>query len=501
MRIKRTIVSVGVTGVVLLSTGCASFGRLGLWDPPPNSATKVTVRFIAEPNEFALASRNSSVRLASSDADTDFDNGDTMMANSAAYRVVLWGGEFEGEDVTFTPTQLSTGPYMFGLFDPDRGGSYQGWISVNSGGDDVLSALGEWQQSVQKQQEWLAYGAKVSGQFDSGDASDFASFEQNLRKLRRLEKKIGWAIESERVERRNGASRFETLAQAEVLIVPGGESFLRPWTQAALSEEDFSTVRSGTALTKFILVGDYETASGKLERIAELRDDLDRNRAVFNEEFRRLEHRRRYYLMTDHLYNHGRKFVQNEKRLQEARGMIAEMDRQIADYNQKFEAILFVTGLFAPDEALAQFDATRDGLDRDRAVIDARVALIENRIDEVSDRSERRVRLEQQRQDAQASIEHLDNRIAQIDQAQRAVRRLRDSTVVIHRQGPASVIAATMIDASIPPRFASAIEKESLLTLRLQAANGPNRLNAQQANLRTTASMPMDWNRTFRDND
>ncbi len=501
MRIERSIAVVGIGVSAFLSAGCDGFGRLAAWNDPLGPNAKVTIRFVAPPHQFAMAPGQRHVRLTASNTDLATSNVQEE-TDKGAFRAALWGGKFKGEDVTYNATELQSGPYMFGLFDPDRGGAYQGWISVNSAGDDVLGAMEDWKQSIQKQQNWLAYEAKASGKFQSHDADDFTSFEKNLGELRRLEKRIARAINRERLDRKHrGIQQSKTLADAEVLIVPGGESFMRPWTRPTFSQEELSTVRAGTALTKFVLVGDYETATGKLHRVAELRDDLDRNRSVFNEEFRRLEHRRRFYLMTDHLYHHGSEFVENEKRLQQARGMISKLDRQIEDYNQKFEAILFVTGLFAPDEALAQFEAKSDALDRDRAVVEARVNQIESQINDVSERSEYRVRLEQKRQDAQADRQRIDDRMTQIGRAQNAVRALRDSTAVIHRHGPASVIAATMVDLSVPPQFAMAIERESLLTIRLQAADGPRSLDSVSNTTRTTSASPFDWNKVFQKMD
>lgn len=501
MRIQRTGVVVAVGLGAIWCAGCSNFGRLGPWHNHTGPHAKVTVRFVAPPDQFAHAGGERNVHLTASSpgnqAAESFDGN-----RDGTFRAALWGGDFKGEDVTFSPAPLQTGPYMFGLFDPDRGGAYQGWISVNSSGDEVLNAMEDWRESINKQQEWLAYEAKAAGQFESRDAEAFTSFEKNLQELRRLERRIARAINHERDScKYRGHQEAQTLANTEVLIVPGGESFMRPWTAPTFSEEELSSVRAGTPLTKFVLVGDYETASGKLRRVAELRDDLDRNRSVFNEEVRRLEHRRRFYLMTDHLYHHGHKFVENEKRLQEARGMIARLDRQIGDYNQKFEAILFVTGLFAPDEAIAQFEESSDALNRDRAVVQARVNQIESQIAEVSERSEYRVRLEQKRQDADADRKRIDDRMAQIDRAQHAVRALRNSTAVIHRHGPASVVAATMLDQSVPPQFAMAIERESLLTIRLQAANGSRNLDNAARVTRTTAAEPIDWNQIFRDED
>lgn len=345
-------------GACLVCMGCSTMQRVFSPADTTREQVKVTVRFVAPPEAMAFAQRTDDeprFRLANDREPESL--GPEWNDDVRPFHAVLWGEGFNGADVTFSPTPLAPGPYMFGLFDPDRGAAYQGWIAVNNEGDDVLSALVEWRESIREQQQWLAFENKMDGNFTSRDPKDFKTFHKNLRSLRRLFSRIDRAVQAELRDRtRSSADRARLLGQAQVLMMPGNINFFRPWTRPAFSEEELSTVRAGQPLTKFVLVGDYERTIEKLQRLSDLRDDLRGCRAVLGEEMRRLENRRRYYQITDHLYHHGRKFVKNEQRLQETAGMIAKIDRRTAEHNRRYEALLFVAGLFAPDDTLEAFD-------------------------------------------------------------------------------------------------------------------------------------------------
>ena len=75
-------------------------------------------------------------------------------------------------------------------------------------------------------------------------------------------------------------------------------------------------------------------------------------RAVLSEEVDRLERRKRFYMITDHIHNHDRKFVENEMRIQQALNAIDQLGEQIADIRERRMALSFVNGLVAPDQLL-----------------------------------------------------------------------------------------------------------------------------------------------------
>lgn len=447
------------------------------WSPEP---VAVTVRFVAPPEggEFAYQNNTSSAdaRLVRNSEGSLVGGGfagttgiDGPQSNG---HVVLWGGDYYGEEVTHRPARLAAGPYMFGWFDPDSGSAYQGWMAVNNGGDDVLSTLNEWKQSVQEQQEWLGYEYKLDGKFECRDHRHFNQYTREIKNLRNLETKIQQTIAWEAQWRKQRQWEWnQVLSGAEVLLMPGQSNFFTPTTKPTFQEEELSTLREGEAVTKIVLVGNFERSFEKLNRVLDLQEDLYRTRAIFAEEAQRLENRRNWYRVTDHLYHHDKAFVENEKRFQEARGMLAKIDRQLEDYRRHCHALLFVTGLFAPDETFDAFQRQQSALERERIVLNEQKRQLDWRYDQCSPISNKRLWIERQRQNVLAEIDKIDGQIEKIDETRVAVNRLRENTDVIHRHGPAQVLAASFIGEDIPAMFVSAIERESLLTVRLQSAD------------------------------
>jgi hypothetical protein len=448
------------------------------WTPEP---VAVTVRFVTPPQEHQFAWDNFGspdgrlVRDGEGAVVNDglnLDSFENFNESNTPAHVVLWGGNFRGSDVTYYPTPLTAGPYMFGMFDPNNGAAYQGWIGVNNGGDDVLSALNEWRTTVREQQSWLAFAYKMEGKFESGNPKWFDQYHKDLKSLRNLEKKVQGAIIGEMQWQKQQRQEWnEVLTDAQILLMPGQGGFFSPSTKPAFTEEDLADIEDGTAVTKVVLLGNFERSMEKLNWVMDLQDEMWGMRNVFQQESQRLENRRHWLQLTDHLYHHGDKFVRNEAQLQECRALIAKIDRQIDDYRRYCHALLFTTGLFAPDETFDAFDRQEAALRRDRVVWQEWQNQLNSQFNELRPDSPRRVYLERQRQDVIAQIEKLDYQIEQIDETRLAVSTLRENTEVIHRHGPAQVLAATLMGNQIPAMFANAVEQESLMTIRLQAAD------------------------------
>jgi hypothetical protein len=448
------------------------------WTPEP---VAVTVRFVTPPQEYQFAWDN----YGSPDARLVRDGEGAVVNNSLGVdsienynnsatpaHVVLWGGGFRGSDVTYYPTPLTAGPYMFGMFDPNNGAAYQGWIGVNNGGDDVLSALNEWRNTVREQQQWLAFEYKMEGKFESGNQKWFDQYRQELNGLRNLEKKIQGTIVAEmKYQQQQRVEWNEILADAQILLMPGQGGFFSPSTKPAFNDEDLADVQDGTAVTKVVLVGNFERSMEKLNWVLDLQDEMWGMRHVFEQEAQRLENRRHWYQLTDHIYHHSNRFVKNEAQLQDVRTLLAKIDRQIDDYRRYCHALLFTTGLFAPDETFEAFDRQESSLRRDRVVWQEWKNQLDGQFNELRPDSQRRVHIERQRQNVIAQMEKIDYQIEQIDETRVAVGTLRENTEVIHRHGPAQVLAATMMGSQIPALFANAVEQQSLMTVRLQAAD------------------------------
>jgi len=414
---KQLLTAVVMSGALFCS-GCATSRSA-----QQGAKAQVTVRFMAPPEFAKLADGNADsagLRLVSTNATEGFVTNPSPDLSSDAHHVVLWGGPFNGDNVTYESAPLPAGAYMFGMFDPNQGAAYQGWISVNpnNGGDDLFS-----------------------------------------------------------------------VSYAEVLMMPPSTDFLQPFTRPTFTQEELSLVRSGDAVTKVVLAADYGKAMERLRQVSNLRDELGRTRSVLSEEVRRLENRRHYYRLTNHLYNHDRKFVENEKRLQDTLGKIAQVDQQTAEHRRHCHALMYVAGLFTPGKSFDLFDQEVHALQRDRAVFEEENRQVQQRFAQCGETSHKRIDLERDRQNVLAAIETIDTQIAQIGEARIALAKLRESSGVIHREGPARIMTASIIDGAVPMYLADAIERESLLTVRLQAADDPDSASAKTVAAPRTAEI------------
>jgi len=466
----QKLVLMAVCSGAVLCTGCATTApqRKGEY-------AQVTVRFVASPEDarFTNAQPDSTgMRLVSTSPSAGFATEPTSDFDADAHHVVMWGGPFNGDDVTYAPAPLPPGSYMFGMFDPDHGSAYQGWISVNDGGDDLLSVLSAWRDTVHEQKEWLGFEKRADGTFASRNPKDFKAFQKEIKNLDRLERRINDALKAEAWDQKQSKERqAQFLRNAQVLMMPGSSDFLQPFTKSAFTEEELSSVRSGEAVTKVVVVADYAKAVERLRRVTNLRDEITRTRCVLVEEVKRLQNRRHYYQLTKHLYDHDRDFVENEKRLQKARGMIDMIDQQAAAYRQHCHALMYVAGLFSPGHSSDFFDQELQALKHDHAVADEEYRQVQRRFAQCSESSNRRVDLERDRQNAMAAIEGIDRQIGQINEARVALAKVRDSSGIIHRDGPARIMTASLIDGAVPMYLVDAVERESLMTVRLQAAD------------------------------
>jgi len=413
---KQLLTAVVMSGTLVCS-GCATTRPAH-----QDAKAQVTVRFVAPPEAAKVAigkADSAGLRLVSENESEGFVSNPSPDLSSDAHHVVLWGGPFDGDNVTYESAPLPEGAYMFGMFDPNQGAAYQGWISVNN---------------------------------NDGDSPFSVSY-------------------------------------AELLMMPPSTNFLQPFTRPTFTEEELSLVRSGDAVTKVVLTADYGKAIDRLRRFTNLRDDLGRTRAVLSEEVRRLENRRHYYRLTNHLYNHDGNFVENEKRLQDTLGKIARVDQQTADHRRHCHALMYVASLFSPGKSFDLFDQEVNALKRDRVVFEEENRQIQQRFAQCGETSHKRIDLERGRQNVLAAIETIDTQIAQIGEARIALAKVRESSGVIHREGPARILTASIIDGAVPMYLADAIERESLLTIRLQSADDSASAKAKTAAAPETAQL------------
>ena len=457
----------------LAGAGCATV-PCAVESPVPGFE-RVSVRFMTPPAAAQFAARfdtGTNARLVGHESTRVVQDGHILhdVNQPTSFHAVLWGGKYTGEDVTYDSTPLAPGQYMFGMYDENNGTAYQGWINVNNGGDDYLDLLREWRDTVHAQKVWLGYDTKLSGKFASTDPAHFSWFSKQVRNIKRLENRINNAIEAEKWNRVRMAEKFGKLFEhTDVLLTPSAFDFSHPSTMPAFVVEELDRVRDGYPMTKIITVADYEMSVDRLKHVNDLRNDLEGNRAVFEEEIKRLQRRKNYYTVTDHLYKHDKAFVENERRLQDAVAMINRIDRQLDEHRERTYALAFLAGMFAPDVAREIFDDEEQKLQRDRVVLQERKRQIDLRFDRLPEDSTRRIDVERDRQVIASAIDNVDKRINETSNARVALNTLHDSCAVIHRQGTARVLTASIVDGSLPAYVVDALERDALMTIRLQS--------------------------------
>ncbi len=476
---RRGLVVVSVLSFVVLSAGCAvnsRFSHPGAVATPPQSFPAVAVRFVTPPEPVQFTS-NTMVspeaqlvvdEMAGGFGGENFFPG--MLVNDAnPYHVVLWGGDFSGNNVTFTAAPLTPGDYMFGVFDQDRGAAYQGWLNINGSSGGVLDSLTQWRNTVQMQENWLGFEYKVKGKFETGNTKDFAEFTKDLSELRSLERRINHAIVGENIaQRRSQKWREDFMKTADVLMFPGTFDFFRPSTRSTFSKAELASVRTGKPINKVVFAADYSQAVEKFQRINSLRKDLKRCRTVLTAQVNRLHNQKRLMTITNHLFKNDSMFAETDAHMQNTIGMIQAIDQQIENYRHQCYAHMFIASLASPGETFDPFTQEQENLRRERLILEEQKRQIDMRFNDTDKMSMRRVSLERDRQHIIGEIESIDSQIGELGTAKVAMTNLKHSTEVIHRMGPARIMTATIIDGAMPSYIVDALESGSIMNVRLQ---------------------------------
>ena len=472
----------GLMAGSLLIAGCmkpffsSSNARSQAAHPPRAYSTPaVAVRFFMPPDaeRYGDMTSDTSMQLVVDskykgfvDADND---GIADTPDSQPMHVALWGGPFYGHETTYTLTSLDPGDYTFAVIDRDKAKAIQGWIHVNHSGLEVADILQRWKAEMPKMKQWLAYDFELQGKLNTSDAQVFESFARQLRAFERLERELDQAIAHElEVQHSSRQQNSAFLEDAEVLLFPGDKSLFRPTTKPAFTPADFNEVQKGETRSKMVLVADYPTAQWKLGLVNQLTNELGRCKAVFVEEADRLARRKRFYALTDHIYNHDRKFVENEMRLQQCLATIDRLNDQMSQLRDRRMALAFITGLFAPDNSMEALDRQEQDLVRERAVLQTQRERFDKLFEETDEDSARRVVFERSRQETNRAIEDVNQQIERVADARKAMTKLREDTDVIYRQGDQSMVASSFFDKDIPFPFRQTVEQEALMSIRVE---------------------------------
>jgi hypothetical protein len=385
---NRKSVSMCSVAAVLLLAGCNQQNQ--------ERVATISLRFAMPPSDahYALApvdefqtegelAQNENAALAEPAADgtsaadpntpAEIVNHDEVnaLANAERYFVTMWGGPYDGDDVTYNDLDLAPGDYTFALWEQDPATTVQGNMTVNPPNSVLLDVLHQWQARIPELKQQLTYDAEIQGKANS-DSEAFQSFQRQLKALDRLAKKIDRAVWWQEHWYRQYAPEYERFVnQAIVLVLPGDEREVDPRTRAAFCAADIEQVRTGNPLTKVLVVADYETTCWKARLVDSLWRDLTACKNVIWEEVNRFERRKRILDITDHLYKHDKAFVRNEWQLQNSLNTIALIDEQLASLSERRVALAYAAGLTAPDQPFRSLDAEQQDLEQEKTMLTA----------------------------------------------------------------------------------------------------------------------------------
>ncbi len=470
----RSLVTAMVVAPLLL-TGCMRQMASKTWQP---NHTSVAVRFVSPPDEARFVDSGdegvSHVLVDSQYNGFSVEGSESEMPGGTPgiSHVALWGGPFEGLNVTWDAIDLTPGSYTFAHFGSPEGTVMQGWLEIRNTGSDIVNALTKWRDNIPQQKQRLAWDFEIYGHADSVDADTLKSFNKQISALNKLERRLNAAVAAEVKAHQTRVQRVgDLLRAAEIKIMPGEEPFFHPTTRSVFSEQDLIEARAGNPVTKIVLAADHENAQWKLRRVNHLYDDLQRCKEVFRQEADRLERRQGLLLLTDHLYNHDRRFVENEMRLQQTLGSIDDVNQTMSDLRERRMALAFFTALFTPDASFAALDQEERDLLRERTVFQADRRRLDALFNDAEEDSAKRVALERSRQRVAASIVEIDGQLESLGEARTALVSMNESTSIMHRQNQTRLLAAAFVGDDLPVRIRQAVERESLMTVRLQASD------------------------------
>lgn len=468
---KHKLLTIITPALLVAISGCAA---------PVVEFNTVSVRLVAPPapERFVAECEESDVQLASyssyDGSPAEYVAGSDWAPPADPRFVALWGGMYDGYDVSYTDAELEPGHYTFGLWDQAHAGGLQGWINVNSSNADLVDVLREWKARIPQQKQWLAYDHELQGKLQATDAKVFRSFAKQLRAFDRLDREISEAIVREsqlQVETRHHSREF--LDSARILVLPGGSPLFHPTTRPAFNEQDVEMVRSGEVVTKMLFLADYENTQAKMRLVNSLVRSFKACKAVLVEEVDRLERRKRFMTITDHVFDHDKKFVRNEMRLQQSLSAIDRLNEQIADMRMRRLGLAFTTELLAGDEMFRPLDEEERDLAQERMVVEARKHRVDLLYAESDEKSIRRIALERYRQRHIRAMERIDEQVALLGVARNALMAMKSSSDVIHRQGDFRLMTASFVGNGMPFRVREAVAREALMTVRLQNMDGP----------------------------
>jgi hypothetical protein len=453
--------------------------------------TKMSVRFIVpavpqlhdqhdqQPGaaDAQLTESTSSDTVSPSSTTDTGDTGafeDIMLPQTPPFYVRIWGGPYNGFDVTFSEIQLNPGHYNFEYVDGDTNTNLRGWIQVRTTGNELIDDLNRWKNAIPERKRQLAFDVELNEDQYKSNTKAVAGLNKQLHALDRLESQLTDAIRRESVMQYRMRKRdTEYLENSVITIFPSEHMAARRTTGSALCSDDLTRANTGAPVTKVLLVTDYATTQWKIRSIQQMSRELNRCRAVFEEEIARLERREEYYTVTDHIYDYDEKFVQNEAGIQSAIAAIDQIDMQLEQLRERRLAVAFAAELLAGDTGFEPLEDDTRELQRRRVVLETKKKRLDILFDEASEKGPRRVAIERSRTRIAATIGSIDRQIDSIGEARVALQHLIDSGEVMDRQGDSRLLSANFVDDRIPTYIREAIAQDAMFTIRIQPSDKP----------------------------
>jgi hypothetical protein len=494
---KRRVLVIGLALMPIALMGCSqSKSSSSSWwfgqKQKPSHQTAVAVRFAMPPwpdqfpdgaynyeayswqwNEMENTAAESGYNKVGSQAALTSSGFAGPQAGAASpYHVALWGGPWGGHNVTYAVTALTPGDYSFAFIDQGQPAAAQGSIHVNLGSNTLLDMLTKWKKDIPEQKKWFAYEYEIRGRLKGGDEQAFQSWAKQMRAFDRLERRIEQAIRQEQSVVARQQSQYNSfLASTEVLMLPGAQGVFRPTTEPAFSQQELAKLWKGQSLSKMLLVADYEPTKWKMDHVNQVYNDFARCKSVLMEEADRLQRRKRFYTLTDHIYNHDRKFVLNEMRLQLTYTAIDQLNERMAELRERRLGLAFTNELFAPDASWKWLSLEQQSLQREKVVLETQKRQLDLLFEQSEETSPQRLAFERNRQQVVGAIERINQEIEQLHGARTALTSLKNNSQIIHRAGDFKMMAASFMTPDIPFSIRDALQWESVMTVRLDKAD------------------------------
>ncbi len=391
------------------------------------------------------------------------------LAHADRYHVTMWGAEYTGQPVTYNDLPLTPGNYTFAMWEQEPATSVQGHMQVNVPKNSLLGVYQNWKSRMPALRQQLAFAAELTDQADR-DPEGFRSLQRQLSALDKLERRLDWAIWWEQRQWKQTEPQVQDfLNNAVVLVLPGDEGALTPQTRPAFCAADIETVRGGEAITKVLLVSDYDDVQAKAQVVDRLCRDLTSCKYVLREEIRRFEQRKRFLHVTDHVYRNDEAFVTNELQLQAALSAVDEINQQLTDLTTRRAALALAASFTAPDESFASLDTRHRDLLQEQAYLQAEKSRVDLLFEQAGETNLKRVDYDAARERYARALENVEEQMSWLSETRLALSQLRDSGAVLHRAGSSRVLAASVLSSDVPTVLRRVLESDAVMTVRLES--------------------------------